>query len=167
MTLAYLIPAVTLGAVLLEPPQASVEVILFFMFIGLFTILAYASVFLMLSMLITKKANAAVIALLVCLLLFGLAIVIQGKLEAPEYISAYSLTVDGIEQTEPEPNPKYLQPEARRVYQCLLELLPTGQSMELFIMNPVNPLFMVLSSIAVSVAATLSGIFLFRKKDLK
>lgn len=167
MTLAYLIPAVTLGAVLLEPPQASVEVILFFMFIGLFTILAYASVFLMLSMLITKKANAAVIALLVCILLFGLAIVIQGKLEAPEYISAYSLTVDGIEQTEPEPNPKYLQPEARRVYQCLLELLPTGQSMELFIMNPVNPLFMVLSSIAVSVAATLSGIFLFRKKDLK
>jgi len=160
---AYCVP----GVFLLEKPAAPAGRILFYILISLFTVTAYASVFTMLSMLITRKSTAAVVCLLVFLGLLMLAAVIKEKLDAPEFISGYELTVNGLEQTDPEPNPKYLQPAARKVYQFFLDVLPAGQCIQLVALEVLHPYLLMLYSAVVSVLTTVFGIFVFQKKNLK
>lgn len=167
MTAAFLLSYCALGCFLLESPVATTGKMVFLVAISILTVLAYVSLFHMLSMLITKKSASAVVCLLVFFGLLMLAIIIQGKLEEPEYISGYVLTTNGVEQTEPELNPRYLQPTARKVYQFFLDLLPTGQSIALTIYRVVHPYLMMVYSAIISVSTTVLGIFAFRKKDLK
>lgn len=167
MAIAFLLSYSTLGSLLLEPPKASVGQILFYMLISIFTLIAYASIFSTISMLITKKSNAAVICLLIFFGLLILAMVVKAKLDAPEFISEYSMTMNGVEQTDPKPNPKYLQPAARKVYQFFLDILPTGQSIQLSAFQVVHPLLSIVYSTVISILSTVSGIFAFQKKNLK
>lgn len=167
MAAAFILSYSILGSFLLEEPEASVREMIFYMVISLFTITAYASLFNMLSMLISKKSASAVICLLVFLGLMMLALIIRARLEAPEFFTPYSFTINGIEQMEPTPNPHYLQPAARRVHQFFLDVLPYGQSIQLAGWNVVHPYFLILYSMVISVVTTAVGIFAFRKKNLK
>lgn len=167
MVLAFLLSYIVFASLFLEAPKASVGSMLFMMFISLFVITAYVSIFHMLSMLITKKSVSAVICLMSLIMLFVLAAIIKGKLDAPEFIQNYSLTMNGVELSEPEPNPKYLQPEARRVYHFFLELLPSGQSIQVASWDVCHPYLLMLYSAATSAAVTLFGIFSFKKKNIK
>ncbi len=55
----------------------------------------------------------------------------------------------------------------RRVYEALLDVLPTGQVVLLADMAVSKPLLNLGASVAVTGIAALSGAALFRKKDLK
>lgn len=167
MALAYLLAYGVLGSFLLEAPQIPVKMLFLYMGISIFTIIAYVSMFHMLSMLITRKSTAAVVCLLVFFGMLILAMVIKSKLDAPEFLSAYIMGVEGTEQTAPEPNPKYLQPAVRKVYQFFLDVLPTGQSIQLSAFEVLHPLWLVIYSAVVSAAATLIGMVAFRKKNLQ
>lgn len=167
MTASFLLSYCTLGYFLLESPIATTNKMVILVLISMFTIIAYVSLFHMLSMLITKKSASAVLCLLVFFGLLMLAIMIQGRLEEPEYISGYTLTVNGVEQIEPKLNPRYLKPAARKVYQFFSDLLPTGQSVAITTYRVVHPYLMMVYSAVISVATTVFGIFSFRKKDLK
>ena len=167
MGLAFLLSYVVFASLFLGAPKASVGSMLFWMFVSLFVITAYVSVFHMLSMLITKKSTSAVICLIGLMVLFALAIMIKGRLDAPEFVQSYSLTVNGVEMSEPQPNPRYLQPEARKVYQFFLELLPSGQSIQIASWDVFHPYLLMLYSAATSAAVTLFGIFSFKKKNIK
>ncbi len=167
VALAFVLPYMVLGFSMLEAPKASAGVLFFMALLSLFVITAYVSIFHMLSMLITKKSTSAVICMLAFIVLFVLAIVIKGKLDAPEFVQNYSMTIDGIEQMSPEPNPKYLLPEARRVYQFFFEVLPSGQSLQIAAIDVVHPYLLMLYSAVTSAAITVLGIFFFKKKNLK
>ncbi len=167
VALAFALPYMVLGFSMLEAPKASAGVLFFMALLSLFVITAYVSIFHMLSMLITKKSTSAVICMLAFIVLFVLAIVIKGKLDAPEFVQNYSMTIDGIELMSPESNPKYLQPEARRVYQFFFEVLPSGQSLQIAAIDVVHPYLLMLYSAVTSAAITVLGIFFFKKKNLK
>lgn len=167
VALAFVLPYTVLGISMLEAPKASMETIFLMALLSLFVIAAYVSMFHMLSMLITKKSTSAVLCLLLLIVLFALAVTIKGKLDAPEFVQNYSMTVDGIELMPQEPNPKYLQPGARKVFQFFLELLPSGQSMQIVSMDVVHPYLLMLYSAVLSAATTFLGIFFFKKKNLK
>ena len=167
MAIAFLISYCSLGYFLLEASVATTGKIVTLVVISIFTIVAFVSLFHMLSMLITKKSAASVVCLLFFFGLLMLAIIIQGRLEEPEYISGYVVTVNGLEQTKPELNPRYLQPAARKIYQFFLDFPPTGQSVVLTTYRVVHPYLMMVYSAIISVATTVFGIFAFRKKDLK
>lgn len=167
MVLAFLISYSVLGLILLPAAQLPVETILFYVVISLLTSLEFVSVYHMLTMLIPRKSAAAVVCLLLFMILMVLAMVIWGRLQAPEFVSGYSLTVNGIEQMDPEPNPKYLQPAARRIYQCFLDILPSGQGLQLASREIVHPAFLMIYAAAVSAVTTIVGFFAFGKKDLK
>ena len=166
MSLSFLLSYCTLGSFLLEPPNAPLEQILLYMLISFFTVVAYASIFTMLSMLITRKATSAVTCVIVFLGLFILALTIKARLDAPEFISEYSLSVNGIDQSEPILNPKYLQPAARRVYQFFLDILPTGQGIQLSIFDVPHPLAAMAYSTIMSIVTTVLGFLAFSKKNL-
>lgn len=167
MSIAFLISYCTLGTFLLEPPNAPLKKIVLLVFISIFTVIAYVSIFNMLAMLITRKSTAAVLCLLTFLGLLILAFVIKAKLDAPEFISEYRVTLNGIEQSNPEPNPKYLQPAARRVYQFFLDILPTGQSIQLSSFDVLHPFLLIIYSTVINIATTAIGVFAFQKKNLK
>lgn len=167
MVTAFFISYGTLGSLLLDEPGAPLRKICFYIFVSIFTAASYVSVFSMLAMLITKKSVSAVVGILVFLGLLVLAMTIEARLEAPEFISAYSMTINGVEQINPEPNPHYLQPHARNVYQAILDLLPTGQSLQLSRMSVLHPFWMMVYSAAVSVITSVLGISAFRRKNLK
>lgn len=166
MSIVFLFTYCTLGSFLLDAPGAPLGKILFYTFISFFTVIAYASIFNMLAMLITRKSTSAVVCLLAIFGLLILAIVIKAKLDAPEFVSGYSLTINGVEQMPPEPNPKYLQPAARRVYQFFLDMLPTGQSIQLSAFDVLHPVLLMAYSAVISVVTTVMGVFAFQKKNL-
>ena len=167
MTAVFLLSYCSLGCFLLESPVAATGKLVTLVVISIFTIIAFVSLFNMLSMLITKKSASAVVCLLVFFGFLMLAIIIQGRLEEPEYISGYVVTVNGLEQTEPELNPRYLQPVARKVFQFFSDFPPTGQSVALTTYRVVHPYLMIVYSVVISAVTTILGIFAFRKKDLK
>lgn len=167
MCAAFLLSYCTFGFLLLDASEAPLEQIIFYAAISFFTAAAYVSLFHVLSMLVSKKATSAVLCLLIFLGLFMLAMMIQSRLDAPEFVSNYSMTINGIEQAEPEPNPKYLQPAARKVYQFFLDLLPSGQSIELSAFRVPHPVWMIIDSLVICVITTFLGILVFRKKNLK
>ena len=167
MGIAFLLSYFVLGSFLLEAPKLPMNIMIFYNIISFFTIIAYASIFHMLSMLISRKSVSVLVCLLTFFGLFILAMVIIGKLDAPEFISGYQLTANGLEQTAPEPNPRYLQPEARRIYQFFDDLLPTCQSLTLSYFEVIHPVLMIVYSVIISVVTTIIGVLGFQRKNLK
>ena len=167
MAIAFLASYGTLGSLLLEAPQASAGRIVFYLFLSLFTIMAFSSLFSMLSMLVPRKSVSAVVCLLVFLGLLMMAMVVRAKLDAPEFVSDYFLTIDGLDMTEPQPNPRYLQGIAREIYQFFFDLFPSGQAIQLAGKMAQHPLRMMLCSAGIVIVTNISGIRAFGRKNLR
>lgn len=164
---AYLLPYCILGAFLLDAPGATPQQIMLHLCISVLLMAAFASVWFMLSTLIDKRSTAAVFCILAFFGLLLIAGVIKTRLDAPEFISEYSFTINGIEQIEPVPNPQYLSPTARAIHQFFFDLLPSGQMIQITLFPVPYPLRMMLCSAAITAATTGFGLFAFGKKDLK
>lgn len=166
MTAAFLFSYTVLASFLLERPAASVKTLIFYIVISLFAEMSFASVFTILAMLISRKSLSAVWCMLVFLGLFTMSMTLWSRLAEPEVVSEYQMTVNGIEQTKPTPNPLYLSPNARNICGFMMDVLPTGQGLQLSAFEVRHPFLMILYSIAVSGILTFLGILLFRKKNL-
>ena len=129
--------------------------------------LAYAALFLLVTMNCVRKTTSAVLCILLAVLLLIAGLYLQGRLEAPEYVADYIITVDGIDRTEPEPNPRYLRGVEREVYQFLYDFTPGGQTVQYSMVAEGSLLIMPVYSLLILIAATGAGTALFRRKDLK
>lgn len=130
---------------------------------------AYSAVNTFVAMLSSKNIIAVVlvsVAMILC------AAVLYDALEAPEKISSLSgVTFSGTVPMEivgeEVLNPKYTGGAMRFVFQMLMDVLPTGQSVNVAFLKIERPVTMILSSVIVTVGITALGIKLFCKKDLK
>ncbi len=165
--LAYLILYTLLCLVLVGPTSMPAGKLAAYLGLALCTLLAYAALYTFITMRTGKRATAAVVCLLLFMALLAAGLVVKGMLDAPEFISGYSFTVNGIEQTDPEPNPRYLQPAARAFWSFVLDLLPGGQALQLSMVEVANPLRLALCALGEALAFTLAGLHLFQKQDLK
>lgn len=178
---AYMLGCVALGAPLLGWFTISPVLLLTGLIGVLLMIAAFCAIFTFVTMNMSRKSISAVICLLVVIIMFVLAIYLDARLNAPEFIEGYTLSVDGqIVAAEPEPNPNYLRGTKREIYRFVYDLLPTGQSIQycsLFLLDPDSlqyngllstnfPRLMVIS-LALFVLFTGAGAALFRRKDLK
>ena len=128
---------------------------------------ALCAVFTMIGSLSENKTVGAVVSLLLFLGLLILASIIQNILNEPEMTSGVIITADGMDLSEPTPNPNYVSGTARAVLAFILDLLPTGQGIQMAFLEIVTPMRMILSSVFMTVSVTVCGLFFFRKKDLK
>lgn len=167
MALAYLAAYCLLGLPLLGAPQMSVGKLLTLVAVSLCTITAYTSLFHLVAMLQTHKSSAAVLCILLFLGLLVCGLVVQGMLEAPEFVTEYELTVNGASASEPRPNPKYLYGTVRAVWQFIHDLLPGGQSLQLSMANAAHPLTIALCAVGVSLLSCVGGVLAFENKDLR
>ena len=65
------------------------------------------------------------------------------------------------------PNPNYLQPVPRAVCRFPIDLLPTGQCLQISVRSAEQFWRMPLLSLSAIAASTCAGLLLFRRKDLK
>ena len=129
---------------------------------------AFCAIFTFVTMNCSKKSTSAVICLLGVFVLLFAAVYLNGRLDAPEFITGYEMSVNGeIMEAVPEPNPDYLTGTKRAVYQLLYDLLPTGQSLQYTTLSLTDPTRLMGLAAAVTAVFTGAGAALFRRKDLK
>lgn len=148
--------------------ETEFKIILIFLIGTLVLSVAYSSIYTMLSMICSNKTAVAVISILGVVLLLTAATWIQLKLNLPEFYDSYSMTESGqIMERELIPNPQYLRGAKRKVYQFIIDFLPTGQSLQYSSMTAVHPRQMPLYSLFIAFISTITGIMIFKQKDLQ
>lgn len=141
--------------------------------ISVLLVAAYSAINTFIAMLSSNKTMSTVLVSLT--LTFGLllcASILYEALNEPETINTRSgITITGAASIpivgETVPNPHYIGGAMRTIVQVILDILPTGQGVNLAFLNIERAHWMMLSSAAVTVGMTALGIVLFRKKDLK
>lgn len=159
----------TVGIMLFGAFQITLVQIIKYLGLGVLMLAAFAGIFTLISMLIPSKAAGSVICILAFFLLLIAATYVSARLDADEFLSpGYRISIDGVEQIgELIPNPWYLQGTARAVFEFFQDLLPTSQGSLLMAQRANRPAVMALCSLGITICTTVSGIFHFKKKDLK
>ena len=137
--------------------------------IGVLMLAAFAGIFTMISMLIPSRSAGSVISILFFFALVIAATSVTARLDQPQMIvNGYTFMVDGgLQPAELIPNPYYLEGTLRKLYEFFRDLLPTSQRGLLMSQEIERPFTMALCSLGLTACTTISGIFHFRRKDLK
>lgn len=156
-----------IGIPLLGFQAMPLSVILLYMLAGVLSSIALSAVFTLISMNCSRKAEGAVIAILSAIAMMIIGSVIYNMLQEPEMVSEMVMTSNGIEQTEPHLNPDYIGGSLRSVLTVLLQILPSGQQILMANLELLQPTQCMLYSMGLTVALTICGSIIYRKKDLK
>lgn len=172
MDIAYIISyaALTLPVFGFEPEKLSSMAVTFGL--SLSTIIFYSAVFTALCMLNQNKAAVSVMAVVLAFVMLLGAAIIHTMLSAPEFYSENSIsyiddtgnisTNDGIVE-----NRNYIRGTKRLIYETVLDILPSGQAMQISLYESEHYTQILKYSAVLSIAVTCAGIILFRKKDIK
>ncbi len=164
----YMLSCLAVGAPLLGWFTKPASLLLWAIFGSVVMLAAFCAIFTFVAMNCSRKATSVVICLLGVFVLLIVTVVIDGRLNAPEFIQGYEMSFNGqVVNAVPEPNPRYLRGTERAVYQFLYDLLPTGQSLQYTMLNFTEPGKLMGLSGLVCAVFTGAGIALFRRKDLK
>ena len=165
---AYMVSCLAVGAPLLGWFTKPSGLILTAIAGSVVMLAAFCAIFTFVTMNISRKSTSVMVCLLGVFLLFMLAIYLCARLEAPEFVENYTLSVNGqVTASVPEPNPQFLQPAERVVYQFVYDLLPTGQAVQYCSLLFTAPARLMGLAAAVTALFTGAGAALFRRKDLK
>ncbi|MDE6590384.1 MAG: ABC transporter permease [Oscillospiraceae bacterium] len=164
---AYWIVALGMGIPLLEPSQISVGGALFTALGVLLMTGAFCAIFTFITINCSSKTTSAVVCILLFLALLIASTYVYSRLDAPEFVSNYNIVNGELVASEPVPNPRYLQPGPRAVFEFLCDLLPTGQGTQYSVQAVAHPVRLILCSLGVTAVFTGAGAVLFRRKDLK
>ena len=173
----FLVFAACFGALVFGLPliggfQLTARAIALLLLCGVGVTVVYASVYTLLSLLISSRALSVAACLLTSIVLMSFSQKIFSALEQPEHIlSQYVFTENGatlLENAGEGPlNPDYVDGVQRTVFQFINDLLPTGQAFQIANLSVERPWLLLGCSLALVLLTTGLGLFLFRKKDVK
>ncbi len=130
--------------------------------------LSFYAMYTWMGMLTDNKAFTVVISILIWLVLLLTSSAFYDRLCEPEMTYPATVFADGaLVSVEGSPNPLYLQGKVRQICQCVLELLPTGQTMILSATDLSHPLRQFLFSLLWAAVSLLGGTVHFQRKNLK
>ena len=125
-------------------------------------IVAYASFYNMLTMLLKDKTTAVVAGMVITLVSMFLSFYLMMRTFEPEFITITSLTDSNISE-KVVPNKKYLSGSAEKIVQFIIDFLPSGQSIQISHMTAPNIQYMWLYSFMIIMITNITGISVFRK----
>lgn len=147
----------------MEPGQIGVVLLS-----ALLTTFVFSALFVAISMNCSNKAVTAVVSLLIVLGLTILTSTISNALSETETTYAdVTYTTDSIRFGNEIPNPAYVSGVQRTVYEFIYDLLPTGQLMQMYILDFDRCARWPIFSIVFSMLITAVGYIMFRRKDIK
>ncbi len=138
-----------------------------YLLIAVMLVLVFSAICTVVNMLSSNKAITVVISILLFLGLTIFANMIYNSLSEPEMASGVIITANGMEMSEPTPNPNYISGVTREIYDFIVDFLPTGQGLRMWQLEISNPIRMLLSSVFITILTTVGGIFAFKRKDIK
>lgn len=159
--------AAAIGIPLLGSFDAGSKTVLLCFLNSALNIVVFASIFTLISMLSQNKALVSVINLLGTIALFLVAMKLYTQLTEPEFYSTYVMNAAGESSMQNMPNPHYLTGMARSIYEFLFNFLPSGQAYHISSMTAPNIWQLPLYQLFWIIVTTISGLFMFRKKDIK
>lgn len=140
------------------------EILLLFLF-SILTVAAYAAVYILLGMLITSKSAGAVTAVILSFGFMFAADKLENYINAPEY--GY-FDVECGQYFEDVPNPEYPSETEQKVMQTVLNILPSGQALQLsYGAFPENAAELPIYAVFDITATTAVGVLIFKRKDIK
>lgn len=162
---SYTVAMIVIGVPRLGFFEVSIGHILLYSFAAIMMIFALAAIYTLLCLLITNKATAAVICVLVSFALFFFSVRINSKLKEIKYSEGNMNITTTIESLEMSGNDKKIS--KKDLYQFLYDFVPNCQGMQIGMQNSNNLWMLPIYSASIIVVTSGLGIFLFRKKDLK
>ncbi len=138
-----------------------------YLLIAVLEVAVFSALFTWIGMLSENKAVTEMISVLLFLALLLFSSMLYNALSQPETYCGIEMTMDGMRTSEAMPNPLYVGGFLRSVYACMLDVLPAGQGLQLWLLEVGRPVFMLLSSAFITAAATLGGMASFRRKNIK
>lgn len=168
ITVIYTIPAVFRALVWGKELGMPTNEFLLNIAIFVCAIIAYSAIFTLLGMLILEKFLTTTFTIALALLMLVSSSVLMTFLNQSEYIQDSKTTENGVEMTEPIPNPSYIKPGIKRdIMRTIADVTPCGQLMSLETNELHNPEFYPLYSFGVLAVTTTAGILVFHRRDLK
>lgn len=156
-----------LGIPLIGPWEGKVSDLILSLLISAFFTASMAAIAAMICMVCSKRSVSAVISILIVLALLILASTMYNALFEPEMMNGMQATINGIEFTDPQPNPLYVGGVRRQIYEFLVQFLPTGQGILVANEEVTQPVLNIIYSVITMIAVNLCGIFTFSKKDIR
>lgn len=157
---------IMVGLPLMGPTERPLGEIVILSVQAIFLVIAYSSIFHMVAMLSPSKTNTAIINILLAFGLLFLAIMLYDQMMQPEYIQ-HLVTGDSEMVLETVKNVNYLTGTKREIYQMILNILPSGQSLQLVQQGGETAGKMILYSLGITAVTSTIGVTLFRRKDIK
>lgn len=130
-------------------------------------LLAFSAICAAVDLLSSNKVLTVLLSVLLFLGMLLLASMVYNRLSEPEMISGVQITQNGLDMTEPAPNPNYITGAEREICDFIVDFLPTGQGLRMWMLEITHPVRMLLSSLFITVAMTAGGIAAFQKKNIK
>lgn len=161
--------ALGLGLALFAAPALSAKAAFVLLGGAALTVTAFAALYTLIAMLVTSRAAASVVCLLLSIsMLLGTAYLFSRLSEPEQWDGGFAVTADGeYVRMDPEPNPNYVSGAKRAAYDFLCDAIPTGQTVSLSSKAVGRAGRMAGCAGGLIVLCTGAGLIAFRKKDLK
>lgn len=114
-----------------------------------------------------KTAAVLVSIGVIFVLLLAASFCNSALLESPMTYSSFTISMDGVDFGELEPNPAYVDGLQRKIYELIYDGLPTGQAIHMHGMDFERSSRWPLLSAVLLAVLTPAGYLPFRKRDIK
>jgi len=166
ITAVHMIFMATITVTVFGPFKLPAYAIIWHIIATIFLIVSYSSIFNMVTLLSSNKTISVVISLL---LVFGLMMIsasVLDKLSHGEFMNTMSV-VDGKNIFETIRNPSYLEGNARKIHQFIVDFIPAGQGFQITGNIAPNIKILAVYSLIITLISNCIGYFMFNRKDLK
>ncbi|MDE6983433.1 MAG: ABC transporter permease [Lachnospiraceae bacterium] len=170
LSLAYIVPNLCMGILLLGFFRCGLEVIVFYAGCAVVLFAAVTAIYTIIAMLSQNRAVTAVLCTLGIVFMIFYGAYINARLAEPEVYEGYVYVNEEIgiyEEVESMPNPHYIDGKKRVIYEFLNDFLPGNQTAVLWQGMAVHLPVMSLYSCIITIAVTGAGMICFQKEDIK
>lgn len=162
----FFIPYLCIGISLLGFFTIEIKVVFQLLLTVIFLSIVFSSIYNLVAMLSTNKAVTSVICILLAFLFLLIGMQLNKMLSQPETVLGVTIE-NGVQEYEEFPNPNYLDDEERKIVQFAYDFTPGGQVAQCTVMDAVNLPVLPVYSLIIILATTGTGLFCFKKKEIK
>lgn len=140
--------------------------IIFIDIIGI--ILSFSSIFVFIAMIVPNKTIISITSILLAFGMMMISITLLSRIEATEYRDVAKIENSETNQIEmvQEKNPRYLTEDKRKIYQTILNFIPSGQAFMVAGRMDINFHILPVYSLGVIIFFSGTGLYLFNRKEL-